>query len=517
MSEPSLYAEMLRRQTDQSPTLDDLTTARDDLRGWEEDNFWTSLGLGFVPGVGSVYGGLSGAAALSDPDASGLEKGLAAAGFTPMGHIARMLKQAPDQLGITVFHGGPEFEGPPRPMHEGGEGNWTEGPGLYLTPAYSEASSYAESTPFYDGANPSKRPLVYRYDLDDEAREQMFLINPAGLGAGPRRQFDLQYEQVKDILADMFPGMSDEQRYQQFVDDFMWHSGSAPDFQTRDAQRMYALAEGIRGTETPGLAYIVSFDPAEDLTELDRLLPSGWGPDEEMMRLSDAYKRQLIGPDDLSPEVLRAVEMASSRGGFRPLDEMIGSGNTQTVEDFIRGTAQNVHPDALEFETRRLGLSPFMQDDIARRRSSYSPLDELETDNYIEPEQISVGQFEDLGALSGDDFVRTVSNPNVPGTHAVPMQTDTADFLAEKLPGIFDVDYDEIGDQSLLVVRPDVYYGDATDELFDAFNKYKGKHWFSEQLLDDLVDRLVLQDSDDKERIVSRLRENYDILRGKNK
>lgn len=45
------------------------------------------MGIGFVPGVGQIYGAASSAAALRDPDASALEKGMAGLSMLPMGNL----------------------------------------------------------------------------------------------------------------------------------------------------------------------------------------------------------------------------------------------------------------------------------------------------------------------------------------------------------------------------------------------------------------------------------------------
>lgn len=63
------------------------------LRGWEEENPWKSLALGFVPVAGQVYGAASAAAALRDPEASALDKSLAGASVTPLGALAKTAKK----------------------------------------------------------------------------------------------------------------------------------------------------------------------------------------------------------------------------------------------------------------------------------------------------------------------------------------------------------------------------------------------------------------------------------------
>lgn len=63
------------------------------LRGWQAENPAADLALGFVPGVGQLYGAATAAAAYADPDASGLERGLATAGMVPFGKGADLLRK----------------------------------------------------------------------------------------------------------------------------------------------------------------------------------------------------------------------------------------------------------------------------------------------------------------------------------------------------------------------------------------------------------------------------------------
>lgn len=63
------------------------------LRKWQERHPVADLAIGFVPGVGQAYGLASTAAALRDPEADKLEKGLAAASFIPGGRIAGKLRK----------------------------------------------------------------------------------------------------------------------------------------------------------------------------------------------------------------------------------------------------------------------------------------------------------------------------------------------------------------------------------------------------------------------------------------
>jgi len=69
------------------------------LRSWEEENPWTATGLGFVPLVGQAYGLASAAAAARDPDASALDKSLAAASVVPFGSLAKVGKVAKEWIG----------------------------------------------------------------------------------------------------------------------------------------------------------------------------------------------------------------------------------------------------------------------------------------------------------------------------------------------------------------------------------------------------------------------------------
>jgi len=63
------------------------------LRRFAQDNPKTDLALGFVPGVGQVYGAAQTAASLRDPEASGLEKGMAAASMLPFGKLGTKIAE----------------------------------------------------------------------------------------------------------------------------------------------------------------------------------------------------------------------------------------------------------------------------------------------------------------------------------------------------------------------------------------------------------------------------------------
>lgn len=69
------------------------------LRGWEAKHPVLSTALSFVPVAGQAYGLASSAAAMRDPEASGLEKGLAAASVTPLGGLAKMGKKGMEMIG----------------------------------------------------------------------------------------------------------------------------------------------------------------------------------------------------------------------------------------------------------------------------------------------------------------------------------------------------------------------------------------------------------------------------------
>ena len=72
--------------------MDSLALAKK-LRAWQEDHPVLDFGLGLVPGVGQLYGTASSAAAMRDPDASGLEKTMAAASILPVGKIADKVRK----------------------------------------------------------------------------------------------------------------------------------------------------------------------------------------------------------------------------------------------------------------------------------------------------------------------------------------------------------------------------------------------------------------------------------------
>jgi hypothetical protein len=63
------------------------------LRGWQQKHPGLDLAAGFVPLAGQAYGLASSAAAMRDPEASKLEKGLAVAGILPVGKAAGALKK----------------------------------------------------------------------------------------------------------------------------------------------------------------------------------------------------------------------------------------------------------------------------------------------------------------------------------------------------------------------------------------------------------------------------------------
>lgn len=63
------------------------------LRGWAAEHPVADIGLGFVPGVGQLYGLAHAAAANLDPDATALDRGLATAGILPMGRLGTVAKK----------------------------------------------------------------------------------------------------------------------------------------------------------------------------------------------------------------------------------------------------------------------------------------------------------------------------------------------------------------------------------------------------------------------------------------
>lgn len=71
------------------------------LRSLEAKYPKSSFAAGFVPVLGQIYSAASTAAALRDPQATKLEKGLAAASMLPLGRMAKGLRKRD----ITTYHG----------------------------------------------------------------------------------------------------------------------------------------------------------------------------------------------------------------------------------------------------------------------------------------------------------------------------------------------------------------------------------------------------------------------------
>jgi hypothetical protein len=63
------------------------------LRNWQAENPVADVAIGFVPGVGQLYGLASAAAAYADPDATALDRGLATAGILPLGKAAGAVRK----------------------------------------------------------------------------------------------------------------------------------------------------------------------------------------------------------------------------------------------------------------------------------------------------------------------------------------------------------------------------------------------------------------------------------------
>lgn len=294
------------------------------LRGWEEDNLAASMALGFVPGIGTAYGAASTAAAYRDPDASDLERALATASMVPWGGALRALRGGGDKMDILGHHGGRDWEGDPQPVQIGGEGNWSEGPGFYMAEAPRIASGYAHTA--FKGSYdvkppPTAKPLVRQYEIDDDVFDNYFVNLQAS--------FQDQPEAIKQALSELYPADTDVNKLKRYHAEFKWPMSTMYDPRAAELARQQALEVGIRGNDAPWTEYIVSYDPARDLQEIESAVPEWWTMKDEYRRLGALRAAGEAG----DPKQFERVERAMLKNPNAPAYDPQG---IRRIQDFAR-------------------------------------------------------------------------------------------------------------------------------------------------------------------------------------
>lgn len=320
-----------------------LTAQAQALRGWEEENLGKSLALSFVPGVGQVYGGVSTAAALQDPTASGTEKAVAVAGAVlPIDKLVNLAKkfisggkQVPDWImsQIDVYHSSPHKYETPRNAPSGEIGSLS-GPGHYA------AEHADDSTQFARG-----KGYLYKREIPDEHLGQYVDI----------QQYSTSYknipDNIKESMKKLYPGLTVEEAFAKYKNSNM--AGRADSSYELEKARQRALAAGLRGNKV-GDVY-VTFDP-NDYNLKERYEIDGYRPQSK-----DRYRRnrpleEVLGdvqiPDspvvDLSNAPKSPVPEAS-RELRKMFEEQMSKNNLSVKEVMSHGQIKDIISDSLPF------------------------------------------------------------------------------------------------------------------------------------------------------------------------
>ena len=320
-----------------------LTTQAQALRGWEEENLGKSLALSFVPGVGQVYGGVSTAAALQDPTATGTEKAVAVAGAVlPIDKLVNLAKkfisggkQVPDWImsQIDVYHSSPHKYETPRNAPSGEIGSLS-GPGHYAAAHPDDSTNYARGQGY-----------LYKREIPDEHLGQYVDI----------QQYSTSYKNIPDNIREsmkkLYPGLTVEEAFVKYKNSNM--AGRADSGYELEKARQRALAAGLRGNKV-GDVY-VTFDP-NDYNLKERYEIDSYRPQSK-----DRYRRnrpleEVLGdvqiPDspvvDLSNAPKSEVPEAS-RELRKMFEEQMSKNNLGVKEVMSHGQIKDIISDSLPF------------------------------------------------------------------------------------------------------------------------------------------------------------------------